>query len=283
MNSVPRVGVTIAAFKSLSAATLISRLRLMGVNFFELNISTLKDIKSIHLVIKRAHTAIHLPIMSENGWDFSCPAYEQDIREIIKTINAYRCKLHIQHCIAHPPEPHLLDRNLESSEDYLFCTLSQLNVPVYLENVPGIKQDEYDHIYNRAKDKLGDQLAGMCYDGPHFLISGQNPVEQFQQYQDKIGAIHISDCYPEEDVHLPFDRGGVMPYKELLKSIKSSGFKGYLTLEIQPVTLQDVPAFFKSYLTTLRSLHYQKYLCSTLRYQLMRPLWHYYQKHHMKK
>ena len=281
MNPAPRVGVTIAAYKSLSPATLISRLRLMGVNFFELNISTLKDIKSIQHVIKRSHTAVHLPIMSENGWDFSCPAFEQDIREIIKIINKFRCKLNIQHCIAHPPEPYLLEKNLESLEDYYFCTLGQLNMPIYLENVPGINESEFDRFFEKMKNKLGTQFAGMCYDGPHFLIAGDDPVKQFKQYRDRIGTVHISDCYPNEDVHIPFNRGGVLPYKDLLKIIKKTRFKGYITLEIQPVSLDDIPAYFQSYLTTLYSLHYHKYIGSMLRYQLLRPLWFYYQKRHI--
>lgn len=281
MNPVPRVGVTIAPFRSLSPATLISRLHLLGVNFFELNISTLKDINSIHSVIKQSHTAIHLPIMSENGWDFSCPAYEQDIREIIKIINEYRCKLNIKHCIAHPPEPHLLDKKLESLQEYYFCTLSQLHPPVYVENVPNMDQVEFDRFYKQAEIELGDQLAGMCYDGPHFLISGKDPVKQYHHYQDKIGAIHISDCYPKEDVHIPFDQGGVLPHKKLLTTIKESGFRGYITLEIQPMSLRDIPAYFKSYLTTLKIIHYHKYVWTLLRYQFLRPLWRYYQKQHM--
>jgi len=242
------------------------------MNFFEINSSSFDDFDSIARILSRSQTAFHLPIVSENGWDFSCLDYTDEIDRTIGLVNAYSKKLNVQHCIVHPPEPHISDEPLRSSNAFLFENLSRLDVPVYMENIPSMKTEHFSILYNQAQKALNNQLLGLCFDAPHHFISGTDPVKALQNQVDKIGAIHISDCYKDKDVHIPFDSGGVLPVEDFLRNVKKTRFSGYITLEMLPSSIDDIPAYIKSYLTTLKVLHYLKFLRSKTEMIIFWPL-----------
>ena len=81
----------------------------------------------------------------------------------------------------------------------------------------------------------------------------------------------MSDCLKDDDVHLPFANGGVLPVEEIFDTIKSTDFAGYLTLEIKPKSLSDIPTYINSYTYALKKLHYFKYLTTSLKVFFIRP------------
>ncbi len=280
MYKPPRIGVTIARYNNFSPSTLIMGLKMLGMNFFEINSSSFDDFVDMTRVLSRSHTAFHLPIVSENGWDFSCLDYTDEIDRTIHLVNAHKDSLNIQHCIVHPPEPHIADELLRSSSTFLFHNLSHLDVPVYLENIPSMKAEKFSSLYKQGREALGAQLPGLCFDAPHYFISGIDPVKEFQNRIDNIGTIHISDCYKDKDVHIPFGKGGILPVEKLLRTIKKVRFSGYITLEMLPSSVNDIPAYIKSYLQTLKVLHYFKYLGSKTK---MMVFWPFLKKYIAKK
>ncbi|NIA31209.1 MAG: TIM barrel protein [Actinobacteria bacterium] len=271
-NNHPLVGFTVDYYKSLSHPVIIDALKLIGVRFVEISRSVFSEIDKLDSSLKNVTTAFHLPLVHDDGWDFSYPDHQQEIDEIIQVINTQRNKLHIHHAIAHPPEKADTHLHSKSSLDCLFQNLARLQVPVYLENVPDFTPSEYEKIFETGKRMMGDKLQGMCWDASHFHIKGYDPIKQFEHFRKHIGTIHLSDCYPDNDVHLPFDSGGSLPIDDILEMLSDCKFKGYITLEIKPQSLQQIDAYISSYLKILRTLHYKKYLATKFRLLFLKPL-----------
>ena len=111
----------------------------------------------------------------------------------------------------------------------------------------------------------------MCFDAPHFYITGHDPIEQYKKFSSQVGCVHLSDCHTNDDKHIPFNTGGTFPVDRFLNTLKNN-FSGYLTLEIKPESLLDLEAFIESYLKTLQFLQKGKSIRSRLRWFLLKPL-----------
>ncbi|MBN1478683.1 sugar phosphate isomerase/epimerase [candidate division KSB1 bacterium] len=268
----PYVGVTVAQFQGFMPSTLIRGLKLLGIDFVELNKSILPEIDRVADSLGSIITAFHLPLIAENGWDFSCLDYKNEIDSMIDTLQRYRDKLHLHHVVCHPPEPDKQSEKLRFSLEFLFENLQKLNIPVHLENVPALHPDEFLKIYWQAEQSLNTKLAGMCFDAPHYFVDGHDPVELFKTFRDITTSVHLSDCHEAEDVHLPFNCGGSLPVNEFLSTLRESGFCGFITLEIKPHSLKELDAYIDSYMTTLQHMNYKKYLKTKLRLFALRPL-----------
>jgi sugar phosphate isomerase/epimerase len=266
------VGVTVLPYEGFSSSDFIRGLKLLGMDFVEINRSVFSESDRVAENLGPMVTAFHLPLVYDDGWDFSSLAHRAEIDEIIHALNASKEKLRIQHVVAHPPESAALARAEQSSLDFLLFNLKRLNLPVYLENVPDVPAHDFGRIYNSAHASLGNQLAGMCFDAPHFYITGNDPLERFQHHRKDIGCIHLSDCSENEDSHLPFDCGGTLPVTDFLQRVGNSQFSGYITLEIRPPSLTELDAYIESYLTTLQYVNYSKYLKTRLRLFALKPL-----------
>lgn len=253
-------------------STLIRGLKLLGMEFVELNKSIFPEIDRVVKNLGSMITAFHLPLVAEDGWDFSCLDYKNDINHMIDTLQRYRDDLHVQHVVCHPPEPNHADTALKSSIDFLFENLKKLGLPVMLENVPTFHPDDYLKTYWHAEKELGSLLAGMCFDAPHYFIDGHDPIEQYKTFQNIAGCIHLSDCLEGKDEHIPFKSGGVLPVNEFLSTVRNSNFSGTITLEIRPHSLKELDAYIESYMTTLQHVNYKKYLKTRLRLFALKPI-----------
>lgn len=268
----PRVGVTVAQFQGFMPSTLLRGLKLLGIDFVELNKSIMPEIDRVVDSLGSMITAYHLPLIGENGWDFSCLDYKNEIDNMIATLQRYREKLRLQHVVCHPAESDKKSDAPRSSLEFLFENLQKLNIPIHLENVPALHPDEFLKVYWQAERYLGAKLAGMCFDAPHYFIDGHDPVELFKSFRDIASSVHLSDCLEAEDVHLPFDCGGFLPVHEFLSALRDTGFCGFITLEIKPHSLKELDAYIDSYMTTLQYMNYKKYLKTKLRLFALRPL-----------
>jgi sugar phosphate isomerase/epimerase len=269
---VPYVGVTVSQFEGFMPSALIRGLKMLGMDFVELNKSIFPEIDRVVDNLGSMITAFHLPLVVENGWDFSCYDYIDDIDNMIGTLQKYRDKLRLQHVVCHPPEPESSSQPLNSSLDFLFENLQKLDIPVQLENVPNKHPDDFLKLYWQTEKALGPLLAGMCFDAPHYYVDGFDPLEQYRTFQDIVGCIHLSDCLEGQDVHLPFKSGGTLPVTDFLTAVQHSEFGGYITLEIKPHSLKELDAYIDSYVTTLKHVNYKKYLKTRLRLFALKPL-----------
>ena len=95
--------------------------------------------------------SFHLPLIFDDGWDFSCLDFADKINETIANINQYKDQLHLNHVVSHPPEPELMDSSVSTSIDFLFENLKKIQLPVYLENVPTTSPDEIHALLQKAK------------------------------------------------------------------------------------------------------------------------------------
>ncbi|MBN1464659.1 sugar phosphate isomerase/epimerase [candidate division KSB1 bacterium] len=269
---IPYVGVTVAKFQNYMPSFLIKGLKLLGMDFIEINQSILPEIDRFANSLGSLITAFHLPLVSENGWDFSCLDYKVEIDDMIATLRHYKKKLRIQHVISHPPEPEKSANQVDSSFEFLFENLQKLGLPVYLENVTSLDPKAFLNIYWRSKRALGTLLAGMCFDAPHYFVDGHDPIAQYLTFRDLVGCVHLSDCLVGKDAHLPFNSGGALPINEFLATLRNNNFGGYITLELKPQSLNDLEAYIDSYMKTLQFLNYKKHLTTKLRILALRPL-----------
>jgi len=266
------VGFTVDKYEGLMPSTILSGLKLVGVNYIEITKTVFAEVEEFSKKMRGLRAGFHLPLIYEDGWDLSCPDFKEQIDDVIGKINRYKDDLRVQHVIAHPPEPEAAAGAIHSSLDFLLENLSRLQVPAYLENVPHGTPEDLMSFYSKAKEKLGDQLAGVCFDAPHLFVTGYDPVDQFKQWNGHIGCVHLSDCFRNDDVHLPFNKGGELPIDSLLAEMKAHHFNGYVTLEIKPESLHDLSAYIDSYLKVLASLSFGKYLRAKARWLMIRPI-----------
>lgn len=270
------VGFTVDSFQGLTPSVIIAGLRMIGVEFIEITKTVFSEVDAVSKKIGSMRTGFHLPLMHDDGWDFSCIDFTEKIDETINNINRHKDSLNLIYAVSHPPESKMYDSPCDSSPEYLFENLKKLRVPVYLENVPGYSPEEFQDLFRQAQSILGSNLAGMCFDGPHFFVRGYNPLDEFQRFFDRIGCIHLSDCHKDDDAHLPFNNGGVFPVEDFLQKVKGTKFSGPITLEIKPNSLKELDIFIASYLKALRYLDYKKFIASRLRWLALKPVVHHF-------
>lgn len=269
------IGFTVERYENWNPADIISAMKKLGVNFIELNRRVFAELPAVLPQLKGMHSAFHLPIVDDDGWDFSCVDFQTQIDETIAILNRHHRDMGLQHIISHPSEAKFASKPIDSSEEMLFSALSRLQIPVYFENIANYSPQEFRAFYERAKAYLGDRCAGMCYDAAHFQVSGHDPVDQFHTFRDIIRCAHLSDCRGDEDAHLPFGAGGDMPIGRLLQAMQRSEYSGPITLEIRPPSSGELRAYIRSYMTLLRQLDPARYHQARLRLVLLRPLLSY--------
>ena len=265
------VGLSVNFYGDLTPSKIIMGLRYLGVEFVEITRSVFSETEEVAKRLRGIRTAFHLPLVHEDGWDLSCSGFQKEIDETVSLINRHKKNLAIQHAIAHPPEAKASTLGHESSFDQLMSNLSRLELPVYLENIPTSDPELFLEQYHRARSRLGRQMAGICFDAAHYLLSNVNPVQQFNRLRENIGCIHLSDCDQREDKHLPFGQGGALPVADLFDALVKSRFLGYITLEMKPESPGEIDALLQSYLLTLRALRKDKFMRTKIRIALLRP------------
>lgn len=241
-------------------------MRRLGVNFVEYNIRILDTLEQVIPQLRTMRTAFHLPIVEEDGWDFSWRDRQEQIDVTIVRLQQEHRRLGLTQFVAHPPESLPRGGDDAASLETLFTNAARLPLPVYFENVAGQSPEALRTFLAAARHRLGKHYAGMCYDAAHFQISGLDPVEQFLAFRSEIGAVHLSDCVGHEDSHLPFHNGGDLPILPLLRAMRRSNYSGSITLEIRPKPDGDLAAYIRSYLLLLRHFAPARYLGARIRF-----------------
>jgi sugar phosphate isomerase/epimerase len=91
-----------------------------------------------------------------------------------------------------------------------------------------------------------DSDLKITLDTGHAFLMGENPLEIFSKFKDKIAHIHLHDSTKEE-AHLALGQGS-FDYQKFVKEVIKSGYSGYACLEV--ITREN----FESSLMKLRKI-----------------------------
>ncbi|MCI0513696.1 sugar phosphate isomerase/epimerase [candidate division KSB1 bacterium] len=267
-----RVGLTIQKYHGIEASIMLSLARRFGLEYVEITKDVFSELEKIVKLVKHLRVGFHLPIICDDGWDFSCVNSPKSIDNLIGQINQHWKSLNIRYFLTHPPEPKESRAQLETSASYLLENLQRLPGYIFLENVPTWGKAEFWDFYVQAKKVLGKQLSGICLDAPHYYIMHHDPIEQIQFWKEKIKCVHLSDCIRGHDLHLPFGSGGDLPIDAILTALKDINYNQYINLELLPKTFNDLPYLTYSYLKVLKKFRPAKYYRSKIQTLIILPL-----------
>lgn len=255
-----KIGLTVSHFDGFRPSQLLGIARCMGVEFVEFNRSLLDDIEAVCDHLHGMQSGYHLPLVEEDGFDFSCQSHSNDIERVIETLNTYRDRLNLQYALTHPPQPDLSSSPVESSIEFWTENLKRLQCPIVLENVVNWSDKDLMRLYHHLEKELEDRLWGICFDGPHSFLRGEDVFSHYRMLAPYVRCFHLSDCSMTEDLHMPFGMGGVFPIKEFLRYMKAMKAEGIVNLEINPGSLQNLKKLVESYLLVMKFLQPSRYL-----------------------
>jgi hypothetical protein len=267
-----QIGLTIEKYNGIEPSILLNFVRLLGVRFAEVTESIFNDLEAVKKAKKHMKLGVHLPIVEQDGYDFSCVEAKDRIAALIEKINANWRELDVLYCLSHPPENHVHPVKGPVSREFLFENLKRLEPPVIIENIPEVSGFQFAPFYAEAKLKLGQKLWGMCYDGPHAFLSRPDWLNLFEAFREEVRVVHLSDCSRTEDLHLPFGQGGEFPVQEMIRRLKKDHYDGILNLELLPQSLRDVHPVIQSYLMFVKAFNPSKYIRDRLRVFFILPI-----------
>ena len=253
------LGITVSHFDGIRPSRLLRIAQKMGVEFVEFNRSLIEDIEEVASQMGATQSGYHLPLAEEDGFDFSYHDHERQIEQVVRAINGYARRLNLRYALTHPPQPELAEQEIESSIEFWVQNLKKLEVPILLENVVNWGETDFDNLIQHLKAELGSQFWGVCFDGPHSLLEGEDIFSRFRALSPYVRCLHLSDCSQTEDLHLPFGMGGAFPIREFLKTLKASGIDAIVNLEINPGSLDNLRHLIESYLLVMKYLQPGRY------------------------
>ena len=267
-----QIGLSVEKYQGIEPSVLLALAKRFGLEHVEITNSVFEDLAGVKRQIDGISSGFHLPIIEIDNFDFSCLEHKNKIDIVISHLNENWQDLNIVYCVAHPPEPDSVKSDIKTSESFLLENLARLEAPLVLENVPTWKKIEFDELYQKAKETLGEKLLGLCFDAAHCYLGGEDIESWFKEIYPEVRCIHLSDCGPSEDLHLPFDSGGILPIAEFLVMLEQMEFNGTINLEIKPNTLNDLEPVLKSYLKVLKHFRKGKYWKTKVRLMFITPM-----------
>ncbi len=244
------IGQTIQTYKGLECEHVIKFAKTLGIESGEINPQgvNLKNVNQIIDVLNGMKTTFHLPVAEIDGFDFSFTESKKEIDGVIKLLNNYGEKLNVILAVFHPVEIH-------GDYETLVKNLKELKIPLVVENIFHMSDEDFIEYYKKLKEELGSQLKGWLFDVAHsYLLNGTDSYMDLLDKMpfDELEEIHLSDCTEREDSHYSFG-AGVLPVDKILKEIKHRGFRKIIVNEISAYpsiwstvdSYQKVARFFK--------------------------------------
>jgi len=253
------IGITLGNFGNIKPSDLLLIVQKMGVGFIEFNRSLLDDIETVSQRMQTTASGYHLPLVEEDGFDLSFRSRQQDIDRVVENLNRYGASLNLQYALTHPPQPHLTNHDAQSSIGTWIENLKRIRAPIFLENVVDWNEQEFDALATSLEKALGEQFAGICFDGPHSFLRGDDVFQRYRSLAARVKCFHLSDCSKTEDLHLPFGMGGVFPIEAFLKVIRDTQSDAIINLEIDPGSPKNLPRLIDSYLLVMKAMQPVRY------------------------
>ena len=72
---------------------------------------------------------------------------------------------------------------------------------------------------------------GVVFDTGNFIFAGDDTMTQYERFNKKIGHVHLKDRAAQDNMTCVPAGEGCIPIKEIIGKLKSSGYKGWYTVE----------------------------------------------------
>jgi len=241
-----KTGLTIQAIRGFSPSNLVKIGSAVKLEHIEFDLSVFTDISSVVERLRTEQTAIHAPYMEDYKIDLS--SRNSSVDKFINDINQWKSEMNVIGVVVHPPDDAGGDLNL------FYDRLEKIPLPL-LENMPYQSWSDFQEFFDSTKSNVNNKL-GMCFDIPHsFITNGDKfldlPKEVLDHVKSKNGYIHISGGTRDEDTHYPLLTEGNMPFQEVKPFFEEISFRGTVTMELAPRSLQDIEKILRSYVMML--------------------------------
>ncbi len=181
--------------------------------------------------------ALHAPFADVNIAAFDTSIREAVLRRLENSVR-WASALNVEAFIFHPGASSAMEYfnpgvawrlNLESVRR-LMKFARDYGVPAMIENVPEPfpflmkSMEDFERFYEEV-----DLDIRMVLDVAHSGLRGET-LEFIEQFNDKIGHIHMSDNLGESDEHLQLGKGSI-DWEEVMSAIRASHFDGWIVIE----------------------------------------------------
>jgi sugar phosphate isomerase/epimerase len=249
-----KTGLTIQAIMGLSPSRIVTLGSAIKLEHVEFDISVFTDIEEVIENLRTEQTAIHAPYMEDYKVDLSSKSSKVD--KFITDINQWKSDLNVIGVVVHPPLDAGGDLNL------FYDRLEKIPHPL-LENMPYQLWDEFQDFFDTTRSNVNNKL-GICFDIPHSYITNGDrfldlPKEVLEHIKSKNGYIHLSGGTREKDTHYPLLTEGDMPFSEVKEFLKDISFRGTVTMELAPRSLQEIEKILQSYAMMLNVANRRKH------------------------
>lgn len=237
-----KTGLTIQAIMGLTPSRLVALGSAVKLEHIEFDISVFSDIVKVVEDLKTEQTAIHAPYMEDYKLDLS--SRNSTVDKFITDVNQWKSDLNVIGVVVHPPIDAGGDLNL------FYDRLEKIPLP-FLENMPYQSWDDFQEFFDTTKSNVSNKL-GICFDIPHsYITNGDNfldlPKEVLDHIKSKNGYIHISGGTRENDTHYSLLSEGDIPFSKVKEFLKDISFRGTVTMELAPRSLQEIEKILQSY------------------------------------
>lgn len=244
-----KIGLTSADYNRIPIHYVLRLLNWSGVTFSEVTTHVLSHpLKSIQAV-RGMDLGLHLPNWGNCGYDFSTRKAESRIERDLQRLNTFASRFRFHYAVFHPPEKNPSEENWT----YLMDNVRRVPVPLILENMRGWSPQKFMNRFKQCKDILGPALSGICLDIPHAFLSGHQWQDFYEIAQEEIQVVHLSDCSPEQDLHLPFNMGGELSLEDILRELKKLKYNRIINFELKPSSPRHLHTYFQT-LTTATTI-----------------------------
>jgi len=209
---------------------LIRRLRQVELACIELH--------PVHLPLESSDLEIAEALSLFESAGISVPAFgvvplPRDVRRC-RRIFEFAEKLEVE-TICADPEPEALEAIERLTDEY--------DIAVAIHNQgPGHRWGSFEAIH-KALASTGEGI-GICVDTGHFLRAGEDPLEPIRAMPDRVLGVHLKDVARDESgewKEVILERGALR-VGDVLATLASSGFDGFISLEYEGDPKDPVPA-----------------------------------------
>ncbi|MHA1973648.1 MAG: TIM barrel protein [Candidatus Hodarchaeales archaeon] len=241
-----KTGLTIQKLDNIQPSSFVKIANVMKLEHIEFDMTVFDDIENVLKIIKTKQTAIHAPYFDDYGFDLS--SNENIIDSFVDNILTYQKDLNIIGVVVHPPN------DPKRNYDLFYERLNKIPCNIFLENMPEQSWEEFRSFFDETQAHVNRDMK-ICFDIPHsYVTNGTDylnlPDFVLELLKQNTGYIHISGGTKSEDTHYALLTEGDMPLKPV-KNFLRSIFRGTVTMELAPRTLDDIDKVLRSYIIML--------------------------------
>lgn len=219
----------------------------VGLDAIDLSISFIKDRspRTLDLLRKEVEGEGIRVAMLTTSPDFTNPEKEQRKAEILRNREdisiASQLGAEIVRVTAGQNHPGLLPRDgLNWAVEGLMTAIAiakQEHVTLAFENHAKAKVWEYEDLcyatdrFLEVIERTENSALGVNFDTANTLAFGDNPIPVLEKVLGRVVSIHAADTATRGKLRHVLIGTGLVPFREIFRSLKSAGFAGWICIE----------------------------------------------------